>query len=149
MSLTDKITESIKDAMRNKEKQRLEALRAIKSALLLESTKGGGATVDEKVELQILTRLQKQRKESATIYKEQGRDDLASEEDFQAEVIEEFLPAQLTDAEVDSIIDEIIAQTGANDMKDMGKVMGQATAKMAGKADAKLIADKVKEKLSQ
>lgn len=148
MGLADKINEGIKDAMRSKEKEKLEALRAIKSALLLEMSKGTKKDLDEKAEMQVLTRLHKQRKESAAIYKEQGREDLARDEEFQAGIIEEFLPTQLSEAEIAEVVDQIIAQTGASGMKDMGKVMGQASGKLAGKADGKVIADLVKQKLA-
>jgi uncharacterized protein YqeY len=148
MGLTDKINDAIKDAMRAREKEKLEALRAVKSALMLEATKGSEKELTEQVEMQILTRLHKQRKESAGIYHTQGRADLAEVEEFQAGIIEEFLPKQLSESEVEAIIDAIIAETGASGMKDMGKVMGAATGKLAGKADAKLVADKVKQKLS-
>lgn len=148
MGLTDKINAGIKDAMRSKEKAKLEALRAVKSALLLEMSKGADRELSEKVEMQVLTRMQKQRKESATIYREQNREDLAVDEEFQASVIATFLPQQLSESEIAVTIDEIIAQTGASGMKDMGKVMGQATGKLAGKADGKLIADIVKRKLA-
>lgn len=148
MSLVDKINESIKDAMRAKEKEKLEALRSVKAALLLEATKGSDKELSEQAEMQILTRLHKQRKESAGIFNQQGRKDLAEVEEYQAGVIEEYLPKQLSEAEVDAVIEQIIAETGASGMKDMGKVMGAATGKLAGKADAKLVADKVKQKLS-
>ena len=148
MGLADKINDGIKDAMRNREKEKLEALRAIKSALLLEMSKGSDKELDEKVEMQILMRLHKQRKESSAIYHEQGREDLAKDEDFQAGIIEEFLPKQMSESEIEAVIDEIIAKTGANGMNDMGKVMGQASGRMAGKADGKLIADLVKKKLA-
>jgi uncharacterized protein YqeY len=148
MGLTDKINDAIKDAMRAREKEKLEALRAVKSALMLEATKGSDKDVSEKVEMQVLTRLHKQRKESAAIYRDQGRADLAEVEDFQADVIETFLPKQLSAEEVEAVVNDIIAATGASGMKDMGKVMGAATGKLAGKADAKLIADMVKAKLS-
>ena len=92
MSLADKINDGIKNAMRSKDKPLLEALRAVKAALLLESTKGGSGEVTEKAEMQILTKMHKQRKESAAIYREQGRDDLAGDEEFQAGVLEQFLP---------------------------------------------------------
>lgn len=149
MALADKINEGIKDAMRSKEKQKLEALRAVKSALLLESTKSSNKEISEKAEMQILTKMHKQRKESAAIYREQGREDLAADEDFQANVIEEYLPKQLSESEIEDVVSEIIASTGAEGMKDMGKVMGQATGKLAGKADGKLIADIVKRKLAE
>lgn len=147
MSLTQVINDGIKDAMRSKEKQKLEALRAVKSALLLEATKGGSAEISEKVEMQIIMKMHKQRKESAAIYREQGRADLAEDEEFQAGVLEEFLPKQLSEAEIRTTVKEIITSTGADSMKDMGKVMGQASGKLAGKADGKLIADIVKQEL--
>lgn len=149
MALADKINDGIKDAMRSKEKQKLEALRAVKSALLLESTKSSNKEISEKAEMQILTKMHKQRKESAAIYREQGREDLAADEDFQANVIEEYLPKQLSESEIEDVVSEIIASTGAEGMKDMGKVMGQASGKLAGKADGKLIADIVKRKLAE
>jgi uncharacterized protein YqeY len=147
MALIDKINEGVKDAMRSKEKEKLEALRAIKSELLLEQSKGADKEISEKAELQVLTKLHKQRKESADIYNEQGREDLAKDEEFQASVIEEFLPKQLSDEEIEKIIHDIIVQTGASGMQDMGKVMSQANAQMAGKAEGKVIAQKVKAKL--
>jgi hypothetical protein len=148
MSLTDKINEGIKDAMRSKEKPLLEALRSIKAALLLEATKGGDGEISEKAEMQILTKMHKQRKESAEIYKQQGREDLAKDEEFQAGVLESFLPKQLTEEEIEKEVEQIIAQTGAEGMKDMGKVMGQASGKMAGRADGKKISEIVKKKLN-
>lgn len=148
MGLTDKINTGIKDAMRSKEKEKLEALRSIKSALMLEMSKGADKELSEKVEMQILTKMHKQRKDSASIYREQGRDDLAKDEEFQAAVIEDFLPRQLTEDEIAAEVEQIIAQTGASGMQDMGKVMGIATGKLAGKADGKVIADQVKRKLS-
>lgn len=147
MTLSEKINDGIKTAMRNKEKDRLEALRAVKTALVLEMSKTADKELSEKVEMQVLTRLHKQRKESSAIFKEQGREDLAKDEDYQAGVLEEFLPKQMTESEITAVIDEIIAQSGASGMKDMGKVMGQTSGKLAGKADGKLIADIVKQKL--
>ena len=147
MGLTDKINDGIKDAMRAKEKQKLEALRAVKAALLMEATKSSDKAISEEAEMQILMRLHKQRKESADIYQAQGRPELAEEELFQAGIIEDYLPKQLSETEVDEKISSIIAETGASGMKDMGKVMGRATAEMAGKADSKMIASKVKQLL--
>ena len=115
--------------------------------MLLQATSGGGA-ISEAEEMKILTKLHKQRRESATLYKEQGREDLAQEEEFQAAVIEEYLPEQLSEAEIEAKVSEIIAATGAEGMKDMGKVMGQANAAMAGKADGSLVAKIVKSKLA-
>jgi len=144
MSLTDKINEGIKDAMRAKEKEKLEALRAIKAALLMEATKGAEKEISEAAEMQILMRLHKQRKESAGIYNEQGRPELAAEEEFQAGVIEAYLPQQLSEAEIEAELKAIIAETAASSVKDMGKVMGIANARMAGRADGKTIATKVR-----
>lgn len=148
MTLAEKINDGIKNAMRNKEKDKLEALRAVKAALMLEMSKGSERELTEQAEMQVLMRLHKQRKESAAIYHEQNREDLAKDEEFQASVLEEFLPKQMSEAEIATVIDQIIAQTGASGMKDMGKVMGQASGKLAGKADGKLIADLVKQKLA-
>lgn len=148
MSLADKINDGLKTAMKNKEKDKLAALRAIKSALLLEATKGGDGNISQADEMRILTKLHKQRKESAALYKEQGREDLAQEEEFQAGVIEEYLPEQMTEAEIEAKIEGIIAELGASGMKDMGKVMGRANAEMAGKAEGSAIAGIVKAKLS-
>jgi uncharacterized protein YqeY len=147
MSLVEKINESIKDAMRAKEKERLEALRSVKAALLLEATKGGSDGITEQAEIQILNRLYKQRKEAAGIFTAQARPELAEVEEFQAGVIESFLPARLSDAEIQAIITEIVSRTGASGMKDMGKVMGEANSKLSGKADPKFVADTVKKLL--
>lgn len=148
MTLTDKINDGIKDAMRNKDKDRLEALRAVKTALVLEMSKSSDKNLSEQVEMQILMRLHKQRKESAAIYTEQGRPDLAKDEEFQAGVLEEFLPKQLSEAEIAEVINKIVSETGAVSMKDMGKVMGKATSVLAGKADGKVVADIVKKRLA-
>lgn len=149
MSLTDKINEDIKAAMRAKDKVALEALRAVKSALLLAATeKGAGGEVSEKAELQAVQRMVKQRKESAAIFREQGRPDLAEPEEAQAAVIEKYLPEQMGEDEVRAILQEVIAQTGASGPQDMGKVMGQAMGRLQGKADGKLISSLVKELLN-
>jgi uncharacterized protein YqeY len=148
MSLADKINDGLKTAMKNKEKDKLADLRAVKSELLLHATKGGDGSITEAEEMKILTKLYKQRNESAALYKEQGREDLAQEEEFQASVIEEFLPKQMSEAEIEAKVNQIIADTGAEGMKDMGKVMGQANAAMAGKADGSVVAKIVKAKLS-
>ncbi len=150
MSLTDQINEDIKAAMRAKDKLRLEALRAVKAALLLAATeKGGGGEVSEEAGMQALQRLVKQRKEAANIFKEQGRADLAEPEEAQAAVIQAYLPAQMGEDEVRDILAEIIAKTGASGPQDMGKVMGQAMGRLQGKADGKLISSLVKELLTQ
>ncbi len=148
MSLQDKIMDAMKTAMKARDTQSLEALRAVKSAILLAQTETGNKEVlTEEQELKILQKQVKQRKDSAAIYNEQGRADLAAPELAQSEVIEQFLPKQLSEAEVTTIIDEIIAQSGATSMADMGKVMGIATGKLAGKADGKMISTVVKARL--
>lgn len=149
MSLQDKVMAEMKAAMKAKDSVKLEALRAVKSAILLantESSSKDGLSEDE--ENKLLQKLVKQRKESAAIYREQGREDLAEPEENQAQVIEEFLPEQLSEAEVEAKIDEIIARTGASGMQDMGKVMGAATQELAGKADGRTISTIVKNKLA-
>lgn len=149
MSLTDQINQDIKAAMKAKKKEELAALRAIKSALLLEATKGNGGEVSEEAEAAILQKLHKQRKESYDLYKDQGRDDLAKEELFQAEIIEKYLPEQMGEEEVRSVIQEIIQQTGAEGPSDMGKVMGAAMGKLKGKANGKMISNLAKEELDK
>lgn len=150
MNLQDKVMTEIKAAMRAKDSVKLEALRAVKSAILLAQTSGAGSDgLSEDEELKLLQRLVKQRKESAAIYQEQGRDDLAQPELEQAAVIEQFLPAQLSEEEIEKEVDSIIASTGATGMQDMGKVMGAASKQLAGKADGRTISDVVKRKLAQ
>lgn len=149
MSLQAQIMDAMKAAMKAKDSRALEALRAIKSEILLaQSASGAQDGLSEKEEIAILSKLVKQRKDSAAIFTEQGREDLASPELEQVEVIAQFLPAQLSEEEIAQTIDAIIAQTGASSMKDMGKVMGMANGQMAGKADGKTIAMLVKAKLS-
>jgi len=149
MSLQEKVMEAMKTAMKAKDTQSLEALRAVKSALLLAQTETGSKVdLSETEEIKLLQKQVKQRKDSAAIYREQGREDLAEPELAQAQVIEQFLPAQLTEAEVSKIVDEIIIETGASSMADMGRVMGLASAKLAGKADGKTISTVVKSRLS-
>ena len=149
MSLEKLINDDIKAAMLARDKQKLEALRAVKSAILLAKTdKGGSGEIEEDAEMKILQKLVKQRRESAEIYKQQGRAALAEEEIFQLAIIEKYLPAQMSEEDVKKIIQEIIAETGASSIKDMGRVMGLATKKLAGKADNKLISGLVKELLN-
>jgi len=149
MSLEEKINQDIKDAMRAKEKETLESLRAIKAAILLAKTqKGASESLTEDSEMKLLQKLVKQRKDSAQIYKEQKRDDLAEKELAEADIIEKYLPEQMSDEELSAKIKEIIDQIGAKSMADMGKVMGMASKLLAGKADGKAIADKVKALLS-
>jgi len=148
MSLELKINDEIKQAMLAKNKDLLEALRAIKSALLLaKSEKGGAGDVNEEAEIKILQKLVKQRRETAEIYLAQNRKDLADVEIFQADVIQKYLPEQMSDEELSRIIKDIIKETGATSVKDMGKVMGLASKKLAGKADNKTVSEKVKQLL--
>ena len=149
MSLQEKVMVEMKAAMKAKDSMKLEALRAVKGAILLantESSSKDGLTEEE--EMKLLQKLVKQRKDSAQIYKEQGREDLAEPEMKQAEVIEQFLPEQMSEAEIEAKVDEIIAKSGASGMQDMGKVMGMATGELAGKADGKTISGIVRKKLS-
>lgn len=143
MSLTERINGDIKSAMLAKEKEKLEALRAIKAALLLEATKGSGE-VNEADEIALLQRLMKQRREAAEVYDAQGRTDLSEPEKYQAGIIAAYLPEQMSAAEVEAEVKAAIAQTGASGPADMGKVMGVITPKLKGKADGKLIAETVK-----
>ncbi len=148
MALVDDINNDIKAAMKAKAKDTLEALRAVKSALLLAaSEKGADGNVSEDAGITVLQRLVKQRKEAADAYNGQDRADLADAEMQQASVIETYLPTQLSEDEVAKIVEDIIAQTGASSMKDMGKVMGITAQKLAGKADNKLVSSLVKAKL--
>ncbi|MCK9270930.1 MAG: GatB/YqeY domain-containing protein [Bacteroidales bacterium] len=149
MKLAEKINDEIKRAMLAKDKQKLEALRAIKAALLVAKTGKdmSSGEIPETVELQLLQRLVKQRKESAGIYQEQNRPDLAEEERFQAAIIEAFLPQQMTQDEIRAAVKKIIADTGAQSIKEMGKVMGAASKQMAGKADNRSVSEIVKELL--
>jgi len=149
MSLQTKVMEALKEAMKAKDTVALESLRAIKSAILLAKTEAGAAEeLSEADELKLLQKLVKQRKDSATLYAQQGRNDLAEPELAQMAVIEKFLPAQLSEAEVETALRGVINQVGATTPKDMGKVMGVATKQLAGKADGKLISEIVKRLLS-
>ena len=148
MTLQEKITIELKEAMKAKNSLKLESLRAIKSAILLEQTSSSGAeTLTEGQEIKLLQKLVKQRKDSATIFREQNRVDLAEPEEAQAAVIQTFLPVQLTEAEIETAIISIIDQLGAKGMKDMGKVMGKASQVLSGKADGKTISTIIKTKL--
>jgi uncharacterized protein YqeY len=142
MSMYSTISDGIKDAMRNKDRDRLAALRDVKSKLMLEATKTGadGDDIPDATVLAILTKLFKQRSETADLYAEQGRADLETEERAQAAVIAEFLPQPLTEEEIKAEVAAILAETGASGIADMGKVMGIASSRMAGKADGKIIA---------
>ncbi|MCK5907745.1 MAG: GatB/YqeY domain-containing protein [Flavobacteriales bacterium] len=149
MSLQSKIMAEMKTAMRAKDKVALESLRAIKAAILVAQTESGAKEeIDEAQELKILQRLVKQRKDSAQLYKDQNRADLAEPELEQVAVIEKFLPAQLSEDELRVIIAEVVAKVGATSPKDMGKVMGAANKELAGKAEGRLISTVVKDILS-
>lgn len=147
MSLIDRINEDIKKAMLAREKDKLEALRAVKSALLLVLTSEGGAKITPQDEIKLLQKLVKQRREAATIYNEQNRSELAEVENYQAEVISAYLPEQMSREEIVRIIDAIVINTGASGIKDMGKVMAAAGEQLAGKADNKTLAAIVREVL--
>ena len=149
MSLELKITTALKEAMKSKNQTALTALRAVKSAILLHKTqKSSVGKLSQEEEMKILQRLVKQRKDSADIYKGQGRNDLANPELKEAELIQQFLPKALSEDEVKEVVKSIIEEIGADGMKDMGKVMGISTKKLMGKADGKMISTIVKEILS-
>ncbi len=150
MDLSQLINQELKKAMLAKEKVKLAVLRAIKSAILIEVTKeGGDGKLDQEKGIQILQKLHKQRLEAAKIYNEQNREELAVEEEDQAKIIEDFLPKQLSNAEVEEQLIKIIAESGASGPADMGKVMGQAMGKLKGKASGNLISSLVKELLNK
>ncbi|WP_089888340.1 GatB/YqeY domain-containing protein [Kriegella aquimaris] len=149
MALQDKVMEQMKVAMKAKDKVALESLRAIKSALLLAQTEtGSGNGLSEESEIQLVQKLVKQRKDSAAIFQEQGRSDLAEPELAQVAIIEQFLPEQLTEEEIEKVVVQTIEAIGASGMKDMGKVMGMVSKELAGQADGKTISTIVKKKLA-
>lgn len=148
MSVQSQVMEQMKVAMKAKDTVALESLRALKSAFLLANTSGGNVELSEEDEIKIVQKLVKQRKDSAAIFEQQNRMDLAEPEIAQAKVLEQFLPAQMGEEELKSAIKAIISQTGASSMKDMGKVMGMASQQLAGKADGKAISMVVKELLT-
>jgi uncharacterized protein len=149
MGLKQQIDTDIKKAMLAKNKEELTTLRAIKSAILLaETEKGAAAELTNEAEMKLLTKAAKQRKESAEIFQKEGRTELAEKELLEAEIISRYLPKPLTEEEMEAEIKAIIAAVGAAGPQDMGKVMGQATKALAGKADGKLISEKVKSLLA-
>jgi uncharacterized protein YqeY len=150
MSLEIKINDDIKQAMLARDKRKLEALRAIKAGLLLAKTGKdvSGGEIPESVELKLLQKLVKQRKESAAIYRDKDRIEMAEEEEYQAGIIEAYLPKQMPAEEIEAIVKKIIEETGASTMKDMGRVMGTASKQLAGKADNKLISEYVRKFLA-
>lgn len=149
MSLTVNIMTALKEAMKSKNTVALTALRAVKSAILLAQTESGAKEeLTEEQELKILQKQVKQRKDSAAIFLEQGREDLAAPELAEAEVITQFLPAAMSEDEVAKLVEAVIEKTGAQGMKDMGKVMGMVNKEVAGRADGKTISTIVKSKLA-
>ena len=148
MSLEALVMTDLKSAMKAKDRVALEALRAIKTAILNEKTAAGAGEMSEADEMKLLTKLRKQRVESATIFREQNRADLDEPEEAQLAIIERYLPEMLSDAEIEAKVEEIIAAVGASSMADMGKVMGQASAAMAGQADGKVISGFVRKHLA-
>jgi len=148
MSLEQRINDDIKVAMLAKEKETLNALRAVKSALLLLKTEKNAGEITEEIELKTLQKLVKQRKESAEMYKSQNREDLYNEEMFQLNIISKYLPEQMSEEEIIAVIKRLIEQENIADIKGMGKLMGLASKELAGKADNKLISEIVKKMLS-
>jgi len=148
MKIEEKINESIKDSMKEKNRLRLDSLRAIKSAILIEKTKSGSKDqIEESVVLKILQKMVKQRNDSAKIYLEQNRKELAEIEVSQANIISEFLPTQLSESELSEMIDKVIKEVGAESMKDMGKVISKVNERVSGQAEGRVIAEIVKKKL--
>ncbi|MEM8926739.1 MAG: GatB/YqeY domain-containing protein [Bacteroidota bacterium] len=150
MGLQESVMTELKTAMKAKDTVALEALRAIKSAILLAQTeKGAGGSLSEEEEVKLVQKLVKQRKDSAAIFNEQGREDLAKPELAQVAIIEKFLPEQLTEEEIEKVVVQTIDAIGASSMKDMGKVMGIVSKELAGQADGKTISTIVRNKLAQ
>jgi uncharacterized protein len=148
MSLEAKIQKDLITAMKAKDEKALRAIRAIKSAILLFKTSGTNAELDEDAEIKMLQKMVKQRKESLSIFEQQGREALAQTEREEIEVIEQYLPQQLSEEEIEATIKNIIAETGASSMKDMGKVMGAANKAFAGQAEGAVISAIVKRLLA-
>ena len=148
MSVQDQITNDITEAMKARDVDKLAALRAVKSAIMLEATKDGSTTVTDDVCLKIIAKLVKQRKDSAAIFTEQNRQDLVDDEINQLSYLEGYLPAQMSEEEVRKVVKEVIDQIGASSPADMGKCMGPLIGKLKGKADGSLISKLVKEELS-
>lgn len=149
MAFMDNINTDIKKAMLAREKDKLAVLRDIKSKLLLEATSGGSGDVSDEVAMKIVMKLYKQRVETFELYTKEGREDLASEEKFQADVLNSYMPEMMTEEEITTEAAAAIAQVGASGPQDMGKVMGILSGKLAGKADGKMIANAVKSLLNK
>jgi uncharacterized protein YqeY len=148
MALQNQVMDALKTAMKAKDAVALESLRAIKSAILLQQSEAGAKELSPADEIKLLQKLVKQRKDSAALYNEQGRTDLAEPELAQAKVIEQFLPEPLSEVELDQLIQNVINELAAEGMKDMGRVVGEVSSRAAGKAEGKVIAQKVKHHLS-
>ena len=148
MSVQDQITSDLKDAMKARNVDKLAALRAVKSAIMLEATKDGSATISDEVSLKLIAKLVKQRKDSAAIFEEQNRPDLAIDEINQLVYLEPYLPSQMGEGEVRMIVKEVIKKVGASSPADIGKCMGPLMGRLSGKADGSVISKIVKEELS-
>ena len=148
MSLETQLMEDLKTAMKAKDQAALRGIRAIKAAILLQKTDGTGEALTEDKEIKMLQKLVKQRRDSLDIYEKQNREDLAAIEREEIAIIEKYLPSQMSEAELEKVIGELITQTGASSMKDMGKIMGMASKQLAGRADGKAISETVKKLLS-
>ncbi len=149
MSLESKISVDLKEAMKAKDQARVRTIRAIKAALLVRKTDGSGVEINAQEEIKILQKLVKSRKESLGIYEEQGRDDLAKVEEEEIAVLEEYLPAPLSEQELNDLVNRIIKELDASGMKDMGKVMSAVNTEAAGRADGKTVATLVRSLLTQ
>jgi hypothetical protein len=149
MTLTEQIQDDMKSAMKEKNQAKLAAVRAIKAEILKEQTSGRGTDITDADVLKLIQKMIKQRNDSVEIYRQQGRQDLVDEENAQLEFIKCYLPKQLSESEVEAIVAKIVSETGASSIKDMGKVMKAANVELAGKADSKVIADKVKAALNK
>lgn len=149
MTFTERINADIKTAMLAREKEKLQALRDIKAKLLLEATSGGDGEITDETAAKIVMKMHKQRMDTYNLYIEQGRQDLADDELFEAKVIEAYLPKMMTEDEIRSEVIAIISQVGASAPSDMGKVMGVLSSKLAGKADGQIISTIVKEELNK
>ncbi len=149
MSIADKINADMKEAMKAKDKKRLEALRSVRSAILLLNTESGSGEASDDDIMKAMMKLVKQRKDAAAIYKEQGRDDLYEDEVAQYGIIEAYLPKMMTEDEVRKAVQDKIAAVGASGPSDMGKVMGPIMGELQGKADGKMVSQMVKEELNK
>ena len=148
MTLEERIMQDLKEAMKAKDQAAMRGIRAIKAAILLAKTDGSGEALNEEREIKLLQKLVKQRRDSLDIYEKQGREDLATIEREEIEVIERFLPKQMDEAELEAYIKNLIETSGASGMKDMGRIMGAASKELAGKADGKMISGVVKKLLT-